>query len=227
MANDKLVGTWKLLSASSTTSAGERSETPYGPGPAGFLTYTQDGRISTVISYGGRKPISFGREGAALDGEEQAEAFRTFLAYAGRYTLDDDNVTHHVEVSSIPNYVNRDLVRNVKFEGDRIMLITPPTPVNGKIQTIELIWQRVPAGAGSRTLRIISSAPTKSPTGSSAPGIQTRSPLRCRTGELHLWKTLYQIHERDLAFQSRELVSDTKMGSGAERQVLIVQPFQV
>lgn len=145
-SSNKLVGTWKLLSASSTTSAGERSETPYGPGPAGFLTYTQDGRISTVISYGGRKPISFGREGAALT-EEQAEAFRTFLAYAGRYTLNGDNVTHHVEVSSIQNYVNRDLVRSVKFQDDRIVLITPPTPVNGKIQTVELTWQRLPGSA--------------------------------------------------------------------------------
>ena len=39
--NDKLVGTWKLVSASSTTSSGERSETPYGANPAGFLTYTE------------------------------------------------------------------------------------------------------------------------------------------------------------------------------------------
>src|SRR5271168_1224594 len=107
--NDKLVGTWKLVSASSTTSAGVRSETPYGAGPSGFLTYTEDGRMSTVISYGGRKPLSFGRTGLALQ-EEQAEAFKTFLAYAGRYVLSDGQMTHRVEVSSIQNYVNKDLV---------------------------------------------------------------------------------------------------------------------
>ena len=142
-SSNKLVGTWKLLSASSTTSAGERSETPYGPGPAGFLTYTQDGRISTVISYGGRKPISFGGGGCA-DGRTGG-GIQDILAYAGRYTLNGDNVNHHVEVSSIQNYVNRDLVRSVKFQDDRIVLITPPTPVNGKIQTVELTWQRLPA----------------------------------------------------------------------------------
>src|SRR5580704_10937959 len=141
-ANDNLVGTWKLVSASSTTSAGVRSETPYGASPAGFLTYTDDGRMTSVISYGGRKPLSFGRGGAAQV-EEQAEAFKTFLAYAGRYALSDDQISHHVEVSSIQNWVDKDLVRQIKFQGDRITLVTPPTAVNGEIQTVKLIWQRL------------------------------------------------------------------------------------
>jgi hypothetical protein len=60
-AGDQLVGTWKLTGASSTTSASEIIETPYGVGPTGFLTYTAGGRVSSVISYGGRKPLSMGR----------------------------------------------------------------------------------------------------------------------------------------------------------------------
>ena len=133
-----LVGTWKLLSASSTTSKGERNDTPYGEGPTGFLTYTDAGRVTSVISYGGRKLLSVG-----ATPEQQAEAFNTFLAYTGRYTLSGDKVTHHIEVSSIQNYVCKDLVRNIKFQGDRIILTTPPTLVNGKIQSIELVWQRL------------------------------------------------------------------------------------
>ena len=146
MPNDKLVGTWKLVSASSTTSTGERIEAPYGPSPAGFLTYGADGRMTSLISYGGRKPLSFGG-GTRSPQEEQAEAFSTFLAYAGRYTLGDEKVIHHVEISSIQNYVNKDLVRSIKFDGDQITLTTPPMAVNGKIQTIELIWQRLAAGS--------------------------------------------------------------------------------
>lgn len=138
-AHDKLVGTWKLVSASSTSKTGERSETPYGPNPAGLLTYTEDGRVSAMISHGGRKPLSVG--GGTTD--EQAEGFKTFLAYAGRYTLSGDKVTHYVEVSSIQNYVGKDLVRTVTFLGDQIVLLTPPTRINGKVQTVELIWQRV------------------------------------------------------------------------------------
>ena len=143
--NDKLVGTWKLVSASSTTSKGEPSEPPYGLDPVGFLTYARDGRVTALISYGGRKLLSGG--GGTLGLEEQAEAFKTFLAYAGRYTLNGDKVTHHIEISSIQNYVDRDLVRSVKFEDDRVTLVTPPTLVNGKVQTVELTWQRLPGGS--------------------------------------------------------------------------------
>jgi hypothetical protein len=139
---DKLVGTWKLLSASSTTSTGARNETPYGPKPVGFLSYG-DGRVTALISYDGRKSLSAG--GGSL--EEQSEAFKTFLAYAGRYTIHGDKVTHHVEVSSIQNYVDRDLVRYVKFQDDQIILLTPPTRIDGKMQTIELIWQRLSVGS--------------------------------------------------------------------------------
>jgi hypothetical protein len=136
---DKLVGTWKLISAWSKTSKGE-SETPYGLNPAGFLTYTADGRVTALISYDGRKILS--GSGGTL--EEQAAAFQTFLAYAGRYTLTGDKVTHTIEISSIQNYVGRDLIRIVQFQDDRIVLITPPTLVNGKVQTVELTWQRLP-----------------------------------------------------------------------------------
>jgi hypothetical protein len=139
---DKLVGTWKLVSASSTTSKGERNETPYGVGPAGFLTYTEAGRVTSLISYGGRKSLSIG-----ATAEQQAEAFNTFLAYTGQYTLRGDKVTHHIEISLIQNYVDKDLVRSVKFQGDQMILVAPPTLVNGKIQTIELIWQRLPVGS--------------------------------------------------------------------------------
>jgi hypothetical protein len=67
--NEELAGTWKLVSACSLTSKGERNETPYGVGSAGFLTYTEEGRVTSLISYGGRKPLSIG-----ATPEEQAEA---------------------------------------------------------------------------------------------------------------------------------------------------------
>jgi len=96
-----------------------------------------------MISYGSRKPLSAG----GGKPEEQAEAFKTFLAYAGKYTFDGEKVTHHVEISSIQNYMGKDLVRTVKFRGEEIILVTPPTRINGEIQTLELIWQRLPAGS--------------------------------------------------------------------------------
>ncbi len=144
--DERLVGTWKLVSASSATTSGEKNVPPYGINPVGFLTYSEDGRVTALISYGGRKPLSIGAKTTVLL-EEQAEAFKTFLGYAGRYRLSGDKVIHSIEISSIQNYVNKELIRSVKFQGDRIVLITPPTMVNGKIQTMELVWERLDAGA--------------------------------------------------------------------------------
>lgn len=137
-ATEKLLGTWKLIGVSSVTPSGEKIDAPYGENPTGALTYTADGRMSSVISYGGRRPLPLA--GGTI--EDQAEAFKTFFAYAGRYSLTEDKVIHHIEISSVQNHVGRDLMRTIRFEDDRITLITPPGPVNGKIQTVELVWQR-------------------------------------------------------------------------------------
>jgi len=145
-ASDKLVGTWKLVSASLSTAGGQRNDAPFGSSPTGFLTYTREGRMSAMISYGGRKPLSVG-DWSLAPVDEKAEAFGTFAAYAGRYTLTEDRVIHHVEISSLQNWVNTDLVRLIKFQGDRIILATPPASSNGKIQTWELVWERVPASS--------------------------------------------------------------------------------
>src|SRR5260370_34801592 len=113
--HDRLVGTWKLVSVSSSTAGGERNDTPFGPSPAGFLTYTQDGRMTAMISYGGRKRLS-SRDARSAPAEEQAVAFRTFVAYPGRYTRNGDKVIHHVEISSIQTWGEPDCIRGLKCE---------------------------------------------------------------------------------------------------------------
>jgi len=140
-AQDKLVGTWKLVSASSSTENGSTNNEAYGPNPTGMLSFMPDGRMTTIIAMGGRKPLSVAdRVAAPLN--ERAEAFSTFIAYAGRYTLVGDKETLHIEVSSLQNWVGNDQVRFVSFHGDRLTLRTPPMPRGGVLQTFELVWER-------------------------------------------------------------------------------------
>ncbi|MCC8960979.1 lipocalin-like domain-containing protein [Bradyrhizobium sp. Pear76] len=128
---EKIVGTWRLVAASPTS-----------PLQAGFITYTGDGRMSAILRHGGRKPLTTGdRISASV--EERAEAFATLFAYAGSYDVVGDKIVHHVEIASVENWVNTDLIRLVRFDGDRITLTTPPLSVGGKIQTTELVWERV------------------------------------------------------------------------------------
>ena len=55
------------------------------------------------------------------------------FAYAGRYTFAGDRVTHRVEAASVQNWVNTDLVRTVKFQGNRLIIRTPPGALIGAV----------------------------------------------------------------------------------------------
>jgi len=141
-SEDALVGTWKLISATNTTEKGEVIENAYGQNPTGFLTYTPDGRMMAIIASGGRKPLSV----VPAPVQERAEAFSTFLAYAGRYTLSGDRVIHHVEAAWRQDWVNTDQVRFiVRLQGNRLTLRAPIVVglINGVRRSQELVWERM------------------------------------------------------------------------------------
>ena len=139
-----LVGTWKLLSMTETTKKGEVRAAYGWQNPAGLLTYTAEGRMMAITTNGRRKPLSVS-DNIGAPAEERAEAFATMTAYAGRYTLNGDKVTHHIEVSSMPNAVNTDQVRVItNLKGNSLSLRTL-TMVNASPQIAyrELVWERI------------------------------------------------------------------------------------
>jgi hypothetical protein len=140
--NERLVGTWKLLSVSYVMDNGKTNKEPYGPHPTGFITYTADDRMMVTIAFDGRKPLSV-NDFITAPAEERAQAFATFVAYAGRYTFSGDKVVHHIEVASIQNLVQTDQVRLVTLLGDKLTLSTPSSPVGGVSHAAELVFERV------------------------------------------------------------------------------------
>jgi hypothetical protein len=125
MHKDSVAGTWKLVSNTAITEEGDVNKAAFGQNPSGLLTYTADGRMMAIISEDGRKPFSIPDRGAA-PAEERAQAYSTFMAYAGRYTFSCDKVVHHVEVASLQNWVNTDQTRLVTVRGNRMFLRNTP-----------------------------------------------------------------------------------------------------
>ena len=74
---------------------------------------------------------------------ERAEAFATFQAYAGTYTVTGDRIVHHIEIASFENWVNTDQARTFRIEKDRLILLTVPGQLGGFQQTAELTWERI------------------------------------------------------------------------------------
>src|SRR5690349_2225987 len=118
-----LMGTWKLRSSTlKDVESGEESHT-FGLHPTGFLNYSPDGRVMVVMVGDNRKPPS----GPAPTDAEMIAWFQSTLAYAGRYTVEGNQVTHHVEASSDPLRAGAKLVRSFRFDGKVLRLTAPPT----------------------------------------------------------------------------------------------------
>ncbi|NJR49817.1 MAG: lipocalin-like domain-containing protein [Leptolyngbyaceae cyanobacterium CSU_1_3] len=147
--NNPLVGTWKLISATAIHSDGTVDSEVYGASPTGYITYTADGYMMVMFSRSDRFPLSqevrspLSQEMQSLPAEELAQAFTTFNAYAGTYTLSGNTVTHHIEIASIPNRVSTTLVRTFLLTSNQVTLRTLPALNDGVEKAFELVWERV------------------------------------------------------------------------------------
>jgi len=139
--DNSIIGTWKLVSAVLTTLDGAARKL-LGDNPSGFLTYTDDGRMTAIVSSSGRQPLSVA-DPAAAPAAERAEAFATFTAYAGRYTFHGDRVIHHVEVSLFQNWAGTDQIRFADLHGARLTLTAPPMSIGGEQLVVQLTWEQL------------------------------------------------------------------------------------
>jgi hypothetical protein len=79
----------------------------------------------------------------SLPTEELAQAFTTFNAYAGTYTLSGNTVTHLIAIASIPNRVGTTLVRTFTLSESRLTLSTQPVLSDSGQTVFELVWERI------------------------------------------------------------------------------------
>jgi hypothetical protein len=130
------------VSVTSTTDKGDVNNAALGQNPSGLLTYTADGRMMAIISDDGRKPLSVA-DRVSAPADERAQAYSTFMAYAGRYTYTCDKVVHHIEVASLQNWVGSDQTRFVTLQGDRLIVRNTPQLRGAVIVTLESVWARL------------------------------------------------------------------------------------
>ncbi|MFN6563886.1 MAG: lipocalin-like domain-containing protein [Nostoc sp. ChiSLP01] len=147
--NNPLIGIWKLISATAIHADGTVTQEVYGTHPVGYITYTEDGHMMVMFSRSDRLPLSqqiqspLTPQMQSLPVEELAQAFTTFNAYAGIYTLSGNTVTHHLEIASIPNRVGTKLVRTFTLNENRVTLLTSPVLSDGVETVFEVVWERI------------------------------------------------------------------------------------
>ncbi len=137
----KLVGTWKLVSVRTRDLDSGEERDLWGPDPGGYIMYGPDGHMMVINTRSGRpRP-----KGPTPTPQEAAELFQGMLAYAGRYSVNGDEVTHHVDVAWNEAWNGSDMVRTATFDGDRVHLSTRPShdPVNGRMSVRTMTWEKV------------------------------------------------------------------------------------
>jgi hypothetical protein len=126
----QLVGTWKMVDATSRDADGKALPKPYGPKGMGLVTLNADGRMMAVLCDGR----------ASLPDA----AKRDYASYCGNYTFDGTTLITKVDASSAARIaIGSDQVRKVRFEGKRLVLTPPPAELNGILQYRDIFWERI------------------------------------------------------------------------------------
>ncbi|MCZ0716832.1 lipocalin-like domain-containing protein [Aerococcus kribbianus] len=134
---EQMIGTWKLISYQSEDESGNTIY-PFGEDARGFIMYNPDGYMSAQLTKVGRPAYASGDIHTGTT-EEMATAAHGYMAYSGRFELDEEKgeVTHHMDVSMNPTWEGQAQPRLATIEGDKL------TVINGERPEDKLIWQRV------------------------------------------------------------------------------------
>jgi len=138
---DRLVGEWTLVSWTGVDGAGDRVKHG-GEEPKGELVYLASGRMAVQIEHSGRS--EFGSTDWTAGGtEERAEAYSTYNAYCGTWSLPEPGVVvHHVEMAIHPDHPGLEKRREYVLEGDDLTLRTQDVETPEGPATSELRWRR-------------------------------------------------------------------------------------
>jgi hypothetical protein len=133
----KVLGVWKLVSYDlEFQDSGERRAV-FGKSPKGYIIFTPEGRMMAYLEAETRQPPK--------TDEERIAAFRSIIAYTGKYRLDGDRWITKVDASWNVTWIGTDQERVFKFEGEQLHVISQWNRAlaydNRMVRGI-LVWER-------------------------------------------------------------------------------------
>lgn len=137
-AKTPLVGLWKLESLYTELKGKDEKRHTFGTKPKGYLYFSPDGRILSLLTAAERpKPKS---------DAEMAAALRTMYSIAGTYAAKGNSYTAKVEMAYNENLVGTELKRDFSTKGNQLTIVTAwgPSPLlqdNTEARTVT-VWSR-------------------------------------------------------------------------------------
>jgi hypothetical protein len=133
----QIVGTWALVSVVYEDIASKQRSPVYGEHPRGIQIATPEGRWLALMTAEGRA--------IPKTDADRAQALKSMIAYTGRYRVERGQVITKVEAAWNEAWVGGEQVRNIRFEGDRLYIESPPMPhpnINDTTVRVIVVWQR-------------------------------------------------------------------------------------
>jgi hypothetical protein len=119
-----LIGTWQMLFWTKEFSDTGEIVDVLGPDPVGFISYGADGRMQVIVVRRDRQPP----RSTPPSPDEKLALFDSMFAYAGTYSVHDDQVVHHVDASWNQTWTGSDQVRFFKLNGATLEITAAPIP---------------------------------------------------------------------------------------------------
>jgi hypothetical protein len=134
---DRLAGNWKLVSCFTEDVETKRRNNVYGDRPSGYMGFTPAGRFFGLIT--ADEPT------APQTPQDQAAAYRSMLAYTGKWTLDGDRFIVDVDAAWDKGWVGTKQVRYWRLEGNKLHITSAPIPnpnVAGSMMIGTVVWEK-------------------------------------------------------------------------------------
>jgi len=112
-----------------------------GSDAVGRICYTDEGFVHVHIMFADRTPHVDPDTQAGTD-EENIRSHTSHISYSGRYHVEGAQVIHDVTLSSFPNWAPSKQVRDMRFEGNQLVLSTSPMAWGGRQIGHRLTWAR-------------------------------------------------------------------------------------
>jgi hypothetical protein len=134
---DRLIGAWRLVACEMEDVDTKERKPVWGEHPRGYLVLTPAGRWIVVQTAEGRK--------VPQSDEDRIAAFRSMLAYSGRYRTEGHKIVISVDIAWDEAWNGTEQVRFYRLEGDKLHIEAAPQPyvnLGGKVMRGILTWGR-------------------------------------------------------------------------------------
>lgn len=136
-----LLGSWRMISWTYETLETGEVKDALGENPQGIISYAADGRMTVLVFRADRATP----RALVPTAEEKIGLYDSMFAYAGTYTVENDRVIHHLDMSWNKTWEGTQQVRFIETDGQTLSYKSVPAknPFDGRDCVHTVRWEKI------------------------------------------------------------------------------------